>query len=86
MINLSLIIGTKRSKDRSSQQNSRMGLPKLYIPGQAFDKVFGGNSVDIRPQGSAELIFGLKINRLDNPSLTEEQEEQQLLIFKRKFR
>ena len=25
--------------------------------------------VDIRPQGSAELIFGLKINRLDNPSL-----------------
>ena len=48
-------------------------LPKLYIPGQTFDRIFGGNSVDIRPQGSAELIFGLKTNRLDNPSLPEEQ-------------
>jgi len=75
----------KRSKDRSSQQNSRMGLPKLYIPGQAFDKVFGGNSVDIRPQGSAELIFGLKINRLDNPSLTEEQRRTTTFDFQEKI-
>ena len=29
-------------------------LPKLYIPGQTFDRIFGGNSVDISPQGSAE--------------------------------
>ena len=76
---------SKRSKDRSSQQNSRMGLPKLYIPGQAFDKVFGGNSVDIRPQGSAELIFGLKINRLDNPSLTEEQRRTTTFDFQEKI-
>ena len=76
----------RRSKDRSSQQNTRFGIPKLYIPGQAFDKVFGGNSVDIRPQVSAELIFGLKINRLDNPSLTEEQRRTTTLIFKKKYK
>jgi len=75
----------KRSKDRSSQKNTRMGIPKLYIPGQAFDKVFGGNSVDIRPQGSAELIFGLKINRLDNPSLTEEQRRTTTFDFQEKI-
>ena len=75
----------KRSKDRSNQQNTRMGIPKLYIPGQAFDKVFGGNSVDIRPQGSAELIFGLKINRLDNPSLTEEQRRTTTFDFQEKI-
>ena len=75
----------KRSKDRSGQQNTRMGIPKLYIPGQAFDKVFGGNSVDIRPQGSAELIFGLKINRLDNPSLTEEQRRTTTFDFQEKI-
>ena len=74
-----------RSKDRSSQKNTRMGIPKLYIPGQAFDKVFGGNSVDIRPQGSAELIFGLKINRLDNPSLTEEQRRTTTFDFQEKI-
>ena len=75
----------KRSKDRSNQQNTRIGIPKLYIPGQAFDKVFGGNSVDIRPQGSAELIFGLKINRLDNPSLTEEQRRTTTFDFQEKI-
>ena len=50
-----------RSKERMSNQNIGLGLPKLFIPGKSFDRVFGGNAVDIRPQGSAELIFGLKI-------------------------
>ena len=62
-----------RSKERAGNQTSALGLPKLFIPGKAFDRVFGGNAVDIRPQGSAELIFGLKINSIENPSLPEEQ-------------
>jgi len=75
----------QKSGDRSSQSNSRFGIPKLYIPGQAFDRIFGGNSVDIRPQGSAELIFGLKINRLDNPSLPEEQRRTASFDFQEKI-
>ena len=47
-----------RSKERSGNQTSFLGLPKLYIPGKSFDRVFGGNAVDIRHQGSAELIYG----------------------------
>lgn len=35
------------------------------------DKIFGPGGVQIRTQGSAELIFGIKSNRLDNPALTE---------------
>ncbi len=62
-----------RKGERKIQQNSNFGLPKLYIGGKAFDRLFGGNTVDIRPQGSAELIFSLRVNRLDNPSLPEEQ-------------
>jgi len=62
-----------RKGERKIKQTSAFGLPKLYIGGQAFDRLFGGNTVDIRPQGSAELIFSLRVNRLDNPSLPEEQ-------------
>ena len=62
-----------RSKEKEIKQTGSIWEPKLYIPGKTFDRIFGGNSVDIRPQGSSELIFGLKINRLDNPSLPEEQ-------------
>ena len=74
------------SKSRNVNQVQSLGIPKLFIPGKSFDRIFGGNSVDIRPQGSAELIFGLKINRIDNPALPEEQRKQSLLIFKKRYR
>ena len=74
-----------RSKERVGNQTSALGLPKLFIPGQAFDRIFGGNAVDIRPQGSAELIFGLKINKLDNPALPEEQRKTTSFDFQEKI-
>ena len=74
-----------KSGERKGNQSSLFGLPKLFIPGQAFDRVFGGNAVDIRPQGSAELIFGLKINRLDNPQLPEEQRKTTSFDFQEKI-
>ncbi|OIP84554.1 MAG: cell surface protein SprA [Porphyromonadaceae bacterium CG2_30_38_12] len=36
------------------------------------DKVFGPGGVQVKTQGSAELIFGIKHNRVENPALTEE--------------
>ena len=74
-----------RTGERKTKQTSAFGLPKLFIPGQAFDRIFGGNSVDIRPQGSAELIFSLRINRLDNPSLPEEQRRTTSFDFEEKI-
>ena len=74
-----------KSGERQGNQTSALGLPKLFIPGKAFDKIFGGNAVDIRPQGSAELIFGLKINRLDNPALPEEQRKTTSFDFQEKI-
>ena len=62
-----------RTRQRSEGQLSALGLPKLFVPGKSFDRVFGGSAVDIRTQGSAELIFGIKVNKIDNPSLPEEQ-------------
>ena len=74
-----------RSKERSGNQTTILGLPKLYIPGKSFDRVFGGNAVDIRAQGSAELIFGLKINSINNPSLPEEQRKTTSFDFQEKI-
>ena len=74
-----------RSDERAIKQHFSLLAPKLYVPGKAFDKIFGGNAVDIRPQGSAELIFGLKMNRLDNPSLPEEQRRTTSFDFQEKI-
>ena len=46
-------------------------IPKLNIPGAR--KLFGSDFVEIRPQGSAELSFGLNTSRTDNPVLPEKQ-------------
>lgn len=35
------------------------------------DKVFGPGGVQVKTQGSAELVFGVKHNNIENPALTE---------------
>ena len=74
-----------RSGNRKSTVKQSYGPVKLYIPGEAFDKVFGGNTVDIRPQGSAELIFSLRVNRLDNPNYTVKQRKTTSFDFQEKI-
>lgn len=42
-------------------------IPSININQEWFERVFGGSSIDIRPQGFAELTFGGRIQRVDNP-------------------
>ena len=44
-------------------------IPQLKIKGELFESIFGNNVIDIRPSGSAELIFGVIHNRRDDPAL-----------------
>jgi len=44
-------------------------IPKLYIKGKTFEQIFGSNAIDIRPQGSAEISFGVLSNFRDDPTL-----------------
>ena len=60
----------QRARSETFEHNASL-IPKLHIGGDAFETIFGSDVIDIRPQGSAELIFGLKINRTDNPTLPE---------------
>lgn len=48
--------------------------PKLQIGGESFSRIFGGNTVDIRPQGAAELTFSGNVDKTKNPNLTENQQ------------
>ncbi|MGB0422757.1 MAG: cell surface protein SprA, partial [Flavobacteriales bacterium] len=43
--------------------------PKLTVKGEFFDRVFGGNEILIKPQGSAELTFGINVSKTDNPRI-----------------
>ncbi len=46
------------------------------IKSSLIDRLFGGTTVDIRPNGNIDLTFGGDFQRVDNPILTERQRKQ----------
>jgi cell surface protein SprA len=46
-------------------------IPRLTVGGETFSKIFGSNTIDIRPQGYVEVIFGYQMNKTENPSIPE---------------
>ena len=61
---------SQRAAGRETSFRSNL-IPQFEIGGAAFDKIFGSNTINIVPQGSAELIFGINISRTQNPTLPE---------------
>ncbi|MDO9154133.1 MAG: cell surface protein SprA [Paludibacter sp.] len=49
------------------------------------DKVFGPGGVQVRTQGSAELIFGIKTNNIENPALTQRMRKNTIFDFDEKI-
>jgi cell surface protein SprA len=60
----------RRKSNARSTTNGNSIIPPMYIGGEAFDLIFGSNTVDIRPQGSVDLTFGIKHNYRGDPSMT----------------
>ena len=50
-----------------SADGSKVFKPQLKIKSRAFDRLFGGNTIDIRPSGSAEISIGGRISKTENP-------------------
>ncbi len=58
-----------RSHAESQNAQNKTAIPKLHVGGEIFDRIFGGNTVDIRPNGSAELIFAYNGTKTENPAI-----------------
>lgn len=64
-----------REKAANQSESQRKPLiPKLNIKSKLFETIFCGSTVEIRPQGSAELIFGVNVSKIKNPALPEKQQ------------
>ncbi len=63
-------------KAEDLQNQAKKGLvPKLTVNSEIFDRIFGGNQVDIKPTGTAELIFALNRNKTLNPAIPQRQQK-----------
>ncbi|KAA8484678.1 cell surface protein SprA [Arcticibacter tournemirensis] len=56
------------------QQNGL--IPSITVNSRAFERIFGGSTIDIRPQGSADLTLSGRINKNENPLFNERQRKQ----------
>jgi cell surface protein SprA len=66
---------TKITAEDMANKPKKGIVPKLQINSELFDRIFGGNTVDIRPTGTAELIFGLNRNKTLNPAIPQKQQK-----------
>jgi cell surface protein SprA len=62
--------------EAAAVDNNRGLIPKIHIGGKVFETIFGNNTVDIRPSGSAEITFGIVSNKRDDPMLSTRQRRQ----------
>ncbi len=77
-----------QSRSHAETQNNQQGstaIPKLHVGGEIFDRIFGGNTVDIRPNGSAELIFAYKGTKTENPAIPVRQRKVSTFDFDMKI-
>ena len=57
--------------NQQDMENQGSVIPRLTVGGEAFNRIFGGNTIDIRPQGYVEVSFGYQMNATENPAIPE---------------
>ncbi|MEP6613185.1 MAG: cell surface protein SprA, partial [Mucilaginibacter sp.] len=67
----------KQASDSYAYQSQQPGfIPQIKVRSQTFDQIFGGSTIDIKPQGSAEAILAGQINKNANPLYNTKQRTQ----------
>lgn len=71
----------KSAEDAGLHKHSGI-VPEISFGGKLFDAIFGSNRILIKPQGSAELTLGVKINEVDNPTIPESLRRNVMMDFR----
>jgi len=72
---------TKQQEDADAE--SKPFAPSIEV--QGLKDIFGSNEIEIRPQGSAELSFGLNVSNTENPRIPERQRRITTFDFNQKI-
>lgn len=57
-------------KKAGSEEEKKNLLPRYYVNSSFFETIFGGNTIDVKPQGSVEIDLGIRYTKQDNPALS----------------
>jgi cell surface protein SprA len=57
-------------RKEGSEEAQKNLLPTFYVNSNFFESVFGGNTIEVIPQGSVEMDLGLLFTKQDNPAFS----------------
>ncbi|WP_298314297.1 cell surface protein SprA [uncultured Aquimarina sp.] len=57
-------------KTEGSEERRKNLLPIFYVNSSFFETIFGGNEIEIIPQGSVEMDLGILYTKQDNPAFS----------------
>ncbi|WCO03708.1 T9SS outer membrane translocon Sov/SprA [Psychroserpens ponticola] len=63
-------IDAKEGKKEGAEEEQKNLLPEFYINSGFFETVFGGNTIEVIPQGSVEMDLGILYTKQDNPTFS----------------
>lgn len=67
----------RQLSDKYASESQQSGfIPQIKVRSQTFDQIFGGSTIDIRPQGSVEAIIAGQVNKNENPLFSTRQRTQ----------
>lgn len=72
---------SSKTRGKKDDKNPLDPFSKIDIKKDLIDRLFGGNTIDIKPQGNVDLTFGYDYQRLENPILNLRQRDQFLFDF-----
>ncbi|NNK39248.1 MAG: cell surface protein SprA, partial [Winogradskyella sp.] len=63
-------IDAAAGQKEGSEEEQKNLLPEFYVNSGFFETLFGGNTIEVIPQGSVEIDLGVLFSRQDNPSFS----------------
>ncbi|NCX94854.1 MAG: hypothetical protein EBX41_00340, partial [Chitinophagia bacterium] len=69
-----------RRLDAMMMFNKQPELPQMYKEG-LFDRIFGGTSISVKPQGNVDLTFGRTSQDIKNPTLVQRAQKYSIFDF-----
>jgi len=70
----------QRRLDALSLFNKKPELPQMYKEG-LFDRIFGNNSITVKPQGNVDVTFGGNWQNIKNPTLVQRAQKYGIFDF-----
>ncbi|PZF73119.1 T9SS outer membrane translocon Sov/SprA [Taibaiella soli] len=70
----------KRRMDALTLFNKKPELPTMYKEG-IFDRIFGGTTISVRPQGNVDVTFGGNWQNIKNPTLVQRAQKYGVFDF-----